>query len=428
MSTTRDKPKTFDELKKEFGITIDMLKFDDDVDYLQARFVMAHGTDCCWDKQNNAFIKCGNLRMSAPNAFPLWHKSPSREIIDAEKIVFDPEGKRKDGIINMFTGFAIKPAKGDNTLLLEHLLRMCGDNQEIYDWIVRWIAYPLQNPGAKMATAVVFHGKEGTGKNIFWDTIKDIYGKFGVTISQSQIETEFNAWMSAKLFVLANEVLSRRERRHIKGRLKALITESTIMINQKSMPIRDEENHANFVFLSNENDPIDTDKDDRRYFVVNCEEVFSSRYYQELKDSIDIPALYDYFLTLDLAGFNRHTKPLMTEAKVALLKINARSDQRFIDDWMANETIFPFMSVPSMSLYWAYRCWCEEQGEKFPVSNTAFGRCMSSTNLIKARPSIIGTTNKLSIYAIDSAKASVSRFEFDDFEQILAGEKARYRF
>ena len=30
-------------------------------------------------------------------------------------------------------------------------------------WVLRWLAYPLQHPGAKMRTAMVVHGDEGSG-------------------------------------------------------------------------------------------------------------------------------------------------------------------------------------------------------------------------------------------------------------------------
>lgn len=420
----------FEVLDGEFAgeNTLESERFTDEPDYLHKRFVMIHGTDCCWDKDSNDFIKCSHLRLSAPNAYPLWHRSPAREVVEAEKIVFDPEGKRTDGIINMFKGFPVTPRQGDNTRLLDHLFGLCQEDKGVFDWIIKWVAYPLQHPGAKMATAVVFHGKEGTGKNIFWDSVKAIYGVYGVPISQSQIETEFNAWMSAKLFVLANEVLSRRERRHIKGRLKALVTENIVMINQKNMPIRTESNHANFVFLSNEIDPIDTDKHDRRYMVVSCEEVYSKDYYRDLSNSIDIPAFYHYMLAVDLGDFSPHTPPIVNDAKQRLMNLNLRSEQLFLDDWLDGEsTDFPLMDVPSLSLYWAYRCWCEERGEKYPCSETRFGRAIADTRIQKSRANVVASSKKVMMCWVDRPRSSVSLFEFEAFDQILNGERQRYR-
>ncbi|MGZ8158381.1 MAG: DUF5906 domain-containing protein [Methylobacter sp.] len=417
---------TLKDLSSEFSVQ-EQPEFMDDVDTLQRRFVMVHGTDCCWDRDTSEFIKCSHLRLSAPNSFPIWHKSPSREIIEARKIVFDPEGKQGNGIINMFTGFETKPKAGDVEPLLEHLQLLCGTD-DVYDWVIKWTAYPLQHPGAKMATALVFHGKEGTGKNIFWDAVKAVYGRWGTMITQSQIESEFNAWMSAKLFILANEVLSRRERRHIKGRLKALVTESTVMINQKNMPIRDEENHANFVFLSNETDPIDTDRHDRRYQIINCEYVCSKEYYRDLKASVDIGALYHYLINLNLGDFNPHTPPILNDAKENLLRLNMRSEQLFLEEWMDGEsTAFPFQDVPSLSLYWGYRCWCEERGEKYPCTETRFGRAIKDAGLLKSRANITASDRKVMMIWAKGERPSVTDLELDDFKTLVNSEKGKYK-
>ena len=38
-------------------------------------------------------------------------------------------------------------------------------------WVLKWLAYPIQHPGAKMRTALVLHGPQGTGKNMFFEAI-----------------------------------------------------------------------------------------------------------------------------------------------------------------------------------------------------------------------------------------------------------------
>jgi len=405
-------------------------EFVDEPAYLQQRYVFAIGTDCCFDRQSHGFTKCAHLKLAAPNAYPVWLKSAGRVSVEADKIVFDPSRMAGPGYINMFSGFETMRTPGDVEPMLQHLFSLCGDDVAVYDWVVKWVAYPLQHPGAKMKTALIFHGREGTGKNLFWDAVAAIYGRYGVTIGQSQIESEFNAWMSCKLFILANEVLSRRERRHIKGRLKALVTEPTALINQKNMPVRCESNHANLVFLSNEIDPVDTDKSDRRYMVVNCEKVFDRDYYKQLADTIDVPALYDYFLSVELGDFSPHTQPLLTAAKTELLRQNMRSEQAFIDDWLDGEILhYPKMSVPSLMLYWAYRCWCAEHGEKYPATETRFGRALADAGIQKTRANVIGAggSKKVVMAWVDDPRGSVSILNFDGFQRLIDDDRERLK-
>jgi hypothetical protein len=119
-----------------------------------------------------------------------------------------------------------------------------------------------------MESAVVMHGEEGLGKNFFWDVVSRIYRDYATVITQNELESQFNTWSSRKLFMVANEVVSRSELREHKGRLKNYITERELQINEKLLPLRTERNHMNFVFLSNETQPLALDRTDRRYLVI----------------------------------------------------------------------------------------------------------------------------------------------------------------
>jgi hypothetical protein len=69
--------------------------------------------------------------------------------------------------VNLFNGFGMEPKAGEYNLILELLFHLCGEDQDVFHWVVCWLAYPLQNPGAKMATSIIMHGDEGSGKNLF---------------------------------------------------------------------------------------------------------------------------------------------------------------------------------------------------------------------------------------------------------------------
>jgi putative DNA primase/helicase len=88
--------------------------------------------------------------------------------------------------------------------------------------VLKWCAYQVQHVGAKMKTAIVMHGPEGTGKNLFWGAMQDIFGRYAALITQAELEDKHNTWLSAKLFLIANEVVTRAEMSHHVGRLKNL--------------------------------------------------------------------------------------------------------------------------------------------------------------------------------------------------------------
>ena len=63
---------------------------------------------------------------------------------------------------------------------------------------MKWLVLPLQRPGAKMRTALVFHGPQGTGKNLFFEVIAAIYGRYALVVGQAELEEKYNDWMSQK--------------------------------------------------------------------------------------------------------------------------------------------------------------------------------------------------------------------------------------
>ena len=146
-------------------------------------------------------------------------------------MVFDPRRDPSDlAVCNLWRGWPIEPHAGsaeDQELVrrwLGVLHYTCNESDAIFDWLLKWISYPMQHPGTKMKTSVIMHGPEGSGKNTVWDAVRRIYGRYGRSITQTQLEGQWTDWMSAKMFIVGNEVLQRQEQVHQKGRIKTLVT------------------------------------------------------------------------------------------------------------------------------------------------------------------------------------------------------------
>jgi putative DNA primase/helicase len=433
--TLDNRVKSFNELDDKFYTEVKVIeqRLTDDPSYLQENYVMLHGTDCVWEKQTGKMISCKNMALSFPEGFKIWKSNAAREIIPIEDLVFSPEGCKK-GQINMFTGLKNKPKKGNVDEWLFHIKNViCGGDIEGFEWLMKWLAYPLQNIGSKMATSIVVHGDEGAGKNLVFEPLLEIYDGWSKMVNQSNVESEFNDWISCKLFIIANEVLSRREKKHIKGKIKSWITENTIQIRRMFLGFRTERNCANLMFFSNEDSPVDTDESDRRYMVFKTDNAFISEpasWYKELAESIDASAIHYYLLhEVDCSDFSPHTKPLMTKAKKDLLHSNMPSHTIFINDWINGETIFPASNiVGATQLYWAYQCWCAENGERFPCTATTFGRALASKKtLAKGYPSIRFSSKKITAYFVDTPVISTIEQEtITNFDNLVDEQKRKY--
>lgn len=364
--------------KKEYGDD-----FWDKVDRLTENFALIYGLDEVWDGELRRTLRINPLRLAfGTDAVKFWLNNPGRRLIPMDCVVFDPTMKSDpESTVNLFNGFGMEPKAGEYNLILELLFHLCGEDQDVFHWVVCWLAYPLQNPGAKMATSIIMHGDEGSGKNLFFEKcISKIYGEYGGIIGNAEIESQFNEWASKKLFVVCDEVVTKSELRQLKGRLKAMVSNPTININPKNLACRSEANHMNFAFLSNELQPLALDKTDRRYMVIWTPPKQSEEYYKQVAAQMlngGNEAFYQFLLDFDLGDFNEHTKPLMTQAKRDLIDLGLSPAERFYREWSEGLLPLPFLCCSSMQLYAGFCRWSYLNGERFPATQTMFGRTIS---------------------------------------------------
>lgn len=355
---------------------------------LIANFALIYGTDTVWDGTERIIMKLANMAHAhGADMVKMWKASPDRRTVRQQDVVFDPTNKA-DPVrqINLFDGIKMVPKKGDMTPMLELIRyltsRASEDHNEsdaIMHWLLQWLAYPLQNPGAKMRTAIVMHGDEGAGKNFLFDTVAAIYGKYGVLVGQDELEDKFNDWRSCKLFVVGDEVSSRQELVHNKNRLKALITSPTVQINPKNLPRRDEANHMNVVFLSNEITPLALDNSDRRYLVIYTPRAKDFTFYRNLgiwRDSGGTEALYEFLLDYPLEGFDPYAPAPSTAAKRDLIDINRKSPELYWLAWSQGEIDLPYEPCSVSQAYRGYIKWCQRTGDRFPFKQAMFTRTL----------------------------------------------------
>ena len=310
---------------------------------------------------------------------PVWIE---RGAYYLNEIGFDPTGEDASVRLNSWSGWPTVPKKGGCECLLELLRYQCSAEPDIadalYQWMICWLAYPIQHPGAKMQTAVIMHGPQGTGKGRFFEWgYLPIFGKYGKYLDQDALEDKHGSdWQSGTLAVLADEVLARAEMYHHKNKLKNLVTSRRIRINPKGLVAFEETNHLNIVFLSNEKQPLVLENDDRRYCVIWTPPPLSRDFYNELSEEIangGVEALHWHLQhEVDLGEFKPWTTPVVTEAKRDLINMGRDSVDRFLIDWQTGDTELPFCPCSSADLYRAYLGWCRSHGETRPRPENQF--------------------------------------------------------
>lgn len=357
-----------------------------DLDDLIERFwPIDDGTgDCVFDTWTRRMAKRSQMIALLPagvrgDDIKRHHRWISRGACYLEEVGFDPAGTDELIKLNTWRGWPLKPKAGRCERMLDLVEYLCsGDahGPKVARWLLQWMAYPLQNPGAKMSSAVIMHGPQGTGKSTLFQCLARIYGDYATVLNQRGLEDRFNSdWTDSKLFILAEEVVTRAEMWHIKGELKELVTGEWIRINEKQLKAYRQRNHVNLVLLSNEGQPLPLDNDDRRHLVIYTPPELSEQYYDELRAEIDsggVEAFYHNLLHLDLTGFHPNKRPPMTAAKQALIGLSKGSEARFIDAWIEGDLELPVCPCKSTDLYAKYLSWCKRNGEFKPRPSSQF--------------------------------------------------------
>ena len=113
----------------------------------------------------------------------------------------------------------------------EHLRNVicCGDTN-LYEYVMDWCADAVQHPDRRGQVALVLCGPEGTGKGIFANAMKYLFGQHGLAISNAKhLVGHFNAHLRDTVLLFADEAFYAGDRAHT-SILKAIITESEMVV------------------------------------------------------------------------------------------------------------------------------------------------------------------------------------------------------
>lgn len=318
-----------------------------------------------------------------------WVEWPGRFTLDS--VVYEPgQDKFIDGQqLNMWEGWGAKPAKGDVSLFTQLLDFVFNGAEPAHrKWFLQWAAYPLQNPGVKLNSAVVLWSLEqGVGKSLLGFTLGRIYGKNYVKVNKKQLDGSFNGWLAMKQFVVGEEVTG-GSGREVADVLKDLITGPEVMVNRKYEPEYTVRNCANFFFTSNHQDAFFITGTDRRYFVHEVadkpSDAFFKKYDRWFKTQVAANALFDYLLHVDLTGFNPMAEAPRTRSRQEMVDAGKSEHGVWIDELKTfpdnklrvGDVVLPFALYTVEDLLALYQPEDAVVRRRYPVTAKAFAAAM----------------------------------------------------
>lgn len=179
----------------------------------------------------------------------------------------------RPGDYNGWLGFTVTPSAGDWSKNREHVRRIiCSGDDVVFGWLLNWMAALVQWPGRHAFTAVVLRGGQGVGKGHFAHLMLGaLFHKqqYLHIIGAGMLTGRFNEHLSGKVLVFADESTWGGDPAAA-DKLKGMVTESTIPIERKFLPLVEEPSALHIVIASNNDWPIAIPMDDRRFQVMDA--------------------------------------------------------------------------------------------------------------------------------------------------------------
>jgi putative DNA primase/helicase len=350
------------------------------------RYVFLDGTQDIWDRLLKARLPSGAVKLALGDAFSLWVNSPQRKQIPSDHLVFDPRMQfDPEAYINTFDGLPLEPVDApDRCETIRYLIHwLCNGDRAAMHWMTCWLAYPLQNLGAKLDTAILAHSTvEGSGKSLLLsDIMGEIYGQYAATVGQTQLESNWNQWQERKLYGVFEEVVSRDQRYNQVGKIKHMITGKTVRVEAKFVNGWEQANYMNAAFLSNEIMPWPISEHDRRMLVIWPEKTLPKEATQALGKELaegGVAAFYHYLLSYDTDDFDERTRPPNTAAREHLVAMSRASWETFLVAWREGLLGVPFDVARTQDVHDLFLEWCSKNREH-ALSETKFSLFISKS-------------------------------------------------
>ncbi|SDC42591.1 primase-helicase family protein [Ruegeria marina] len=184
---------------------------------------------------------------------------------------YDDDGR--DWKFNQYKDLRPTPQQGDVGVLIEFIYWLVPDADERRE-LIRWIATVLAKPEQKMQYALLlFSVKGGVGKSLLLSVLRSFLG--GVYVAEisdrALLESDFNGAMHNALLVICHEIYAEDNYKAV-DKLKTIITEEKIQINEKYGAQFETDNAASLAGATNKVGALALTGDDRRWLVVHCRE------------------------------------------------------------------------------------------------------------------------------------------------------------
>jgi hypothetical protein len=207
-------------------------------------------------------------KVSSVNLGRWWINHEDRRQYRA--VTFQPNcGETIGECFNLWRGWGCKAVKGDWRLIREHIEEVICRGNKIYSgYVVKWIAWAIQNPGRQPEVALVLIGLKGSGKGTLARALERIFGVHAYQVTDREgVIGQFNGHLQDCILFVADEAYWGGDKRCV-GRLQGMITEPKLSIERKGVDRFSVPNMLHIMMLAEPGWVIPAGPFERRYGAI----------------------------------------------------------------------------------------------------------------------------------------------------------------
>jgi hypothetical protein len=300
-------------------------------------------------------------------------------------------------IFNLWRPFAMETMVGSYNykkleldFILHHIKVLCNHDETVYNYFIKWIAQMIQYPHVKTIMPTFISG-EGSGKGTLFKLFEKMLGNekvFETTNPSRDVWGDFNGMMCNCFLVNLNE-LSKKDTIEAEGKIKGLITDNALAINQKGLPQYKIKSYHRFITTTNKEEPLNSSKGDRRNLIIRSSDekkgdfIYFEIMHRYLEDIDVIRTCYDYFKSIPGMDKFKDISIPQTEYQTNLKELSKSPIEQWLESFTrehANDEN-DCIELLGCEIYELFKQWCFNNGIKYDIDSLKLGVRITNMNI-----------------------------------------------
>jgi hypothetical protein len=244
---------------------------------------------------------------------------------------------------NIWRRTGCEAVAGDWSTIREHVDYLWPNDLAQQGHFYDYLSFLVREDFVKVHYAMIIKGAQGIGKSFVGKLARHMLGSRNVVLpSNDEVTSRWTAWTEGAQLAVIEELMT-RGRLDLANRLKPIVTQEDLRIEDKGFPLYTIPNRLNLIAFTNHSDALPIEKTDRRWMVLFSDpEPFGSEqeartYYAKLFAAVESegPA-FKHFLQNRAVSLDPKGHAPMTKGKEEMRRLGLGEVEQALEEMLAS--------------------------------------------------------------------------------------------